>query len=240
MSWRFSRALVEAYSGASSSGGEPSAPLKSNTSAKKTLGPVKMTDAWSRSQSGIMSKPSTETLGEELLTRFRSDFHAKTLVLETPLQSEFRAQEAVCGNMGPASFAKFDHRACSWRIRQLWLFEDLESSLATWPQWGMMRDGECWELETPAGCTNAIESGLLHIPTIGKNEMRSSSRKRWRGSKDFRGAKMSEGLRTCYSDPTYTHPSFAELIMGFPTRWTELQPSETPNIPRWLNSHTKP
>lgn len=48
------------------------------------------------------------------------------------------------------------------------------------------------------------------------------------GSAHFRGAKMSEGLRTCETDPTYLHPSFAEAVMGFPIGWTELEPAETP------------
>ncbi len=69
---------------------------------------------------------------------------------------------------------------------------------------------------------------LLVLPTIGKNEYKGSSRKRYRGSKHFRGAKMSEGLRTCETDEIYLNPSFAEVVMGYPPGWTELEASETP------------
>lgn len=66
------------------------------------------------------------------------------------------------------------------------------------------------------------------LPTLGKNEPKGSSRKRFRGSPHFRGAKMSEGLRICEADPIYLHPSFAELVMGFPIGWGVLEPAETP------------
>ena len=45
-------------------------------------------------------------------------------------------------------------------------------------------------------------------------------------SKTFHGAKMSEALRTYESDAQYLHPSFAEVVMGFPLGWTEPEQSE--------------
>lgn len=69
----------------------------------------------------------------------------------------------------------------------------------------------------------------IKLPTIGKNEPKGSSKVRYRGSRHFRGAKMSEGLRTSSEDPTYLSPSFAELVMGYPIGHTELVPSETPS-----------
>jgi DNA (cytosine-5)-methyltransferase 1 len=68
----------------------------------------------------------------------------------------------------------------------------------------------------------------IFLPTLGKNETKGSSRKRYLGSPHFRGAKMSEGLRTCEDDPIYLHPSFAEAVMGFPIGWGVLEPAETP------------
>jgi hypothetical protein len=64
------------------------------------------------------------------------------------------------------------------------------------------------------------EKEYLSLPTITANEGKGSGRKRYRGSKHFRGAKMSEGLRTCQSDPIYTHPNFAEAAMGYEKDWT--------------------
>lgn len=129
--------------------------------------------------------------------------------------------------------------------------------LETWPSAGMMRNGKTYRLEPWARHTLEKGSGLLptprkndsqkrgnfnihesrngfpagvkrlFLPTIGKNEPKGSSKKRFRGSAHFRGAKMSEGLRICENDPIYLHPSFAEAVMGFPIGWTELGAAET-------------
>src|SRR3990167_449095 len=66
------------------------------------------------------------------------------------------------------------------------------------------------------------------IPTIGKNEGKGASSKRYRGSEDYRAAKTAEFMRVSKEDPIYLHPSFAEAMMGFPMGWTELPPTETP------------
>ena len=77
----------------------------------------------------------------------------------------------------------------------------------------------------------------LCVPTIGKNEFKGSSKKRFIGSPDFRGAKMSEGLRICESDPIYLNPSFAELVMMWPMEWTDLRPLGMDKFREWLRQH---
>lgn len=62
----------------------------------------------------------------------------------------------------------------------------------------------------------------LKLPTPGANEHKGSSRKRYKGSQHFRGAKTSEALRNCEADPVYLNPQFEEMMMGFPIGWTEL------------------
>jgi hypothetical protein len=181
-------------------------------------------------------EPSTASRGADSLTLCAADSPAKTSALRDA-EPELKERVAGCGQRWRESFAKFDRASRSWKIRQLWLFADLEESLAIWPKWGWMHDGECLDVATPEGCTNEIESGYLHLPTNGKNETKGSSRKRFRNSADFRGAKMSEGLRTSFNDPIYTTPRFAERMMDWPTNWTRLQPLETGKFQAWLRSH---
>lgn len=127
----------------------------------------------------------------------------------------------------------------------------------TWPSAGMMQNGKTYRQQPWARLTLENGRGLLptprkndsqkrgnfnaeelrngfpaavkrlFLPTIGKSDPKGASRKRFLGSDHFRGAKMSEGLRTCETDPTYLHPSFAEAVMGFPIGWTELEPVAT-------------
>jgi len=77
----------------------------------------------------------------------------------------------------------------------------------------------------------------LMLPTIGANEGKGSSKERFLGSPAFRGAKMSEGLRTCAADPIYLNPSFAELTMMWPLEWTDLKPLAMARFQEWQQQH---
>ena len=77
MSWLYSQALVAEYLGENFSDGEQSAPLSGNHTQQAYCAPDKMTDFSRLSRFGMMYKPLTENLGEELLTLYLEDFHAK-------------------------------------------------------------------------------------------------------------------------------------------------------------------
>ena len=78
MSWLFSRVLVEACLGASSTDGEPYAPLSVMPSPRPFWRNDKTMDVLSRSPFGLTWKPLTAARGEELLTSFRAAFPART------------------------------------------------------------------------------------------------------------------------------------------------------------------
>lgn len=79
------------------------------------------------------------------------------------------------------------------------------------------------------GCSKTSGDGIITklkknmLPTLGANEGKGSSRDRYKGSPNFHGAKMSEGLRTTSGDPIYLNPCFAEVVMGFPKDYTDLE-----------------
>ena len=68
------------------------------------------------------------------------------------------------GEKWRGSFVKYDPDSASWRTHQCSLAGDLEPFLETWPQWGLMRGGECWEQQTLAHHISATASGLW-LPT---------------------------------------------------------------------------
>jgi hypothetical protein len=78
MSWLFSQVLVEEYWEGISLDGEQSVPLSGKDTQQAYCAPGKMTDFSRLSRFGMMFKPLTESLGEELLMLYRADFHAKT------------------------------------------------------------------------------------------------------------------------------------------------------------------
>ena len=282
MTWLFSKALMQdfknsrslpgqagEFSAVSCSDGEPSAQLNVMPTQHKFWRNDKTMEFSDLSRFGLTCAVLTESHGAELLTWFLEGFPAKTSH-SLARERESAAQGLACGHTCGESFAKFDPGKSMWRIAQHSLFEDWESSLATWPRWGLMRNGECFhvttlaeftyenvsglKLPTPRACTAMaaritpntaaakhpnLETVLarLILPTIVANEGKGSSKRRYIGSPDFRGGKMSEALRTCEQDPIYLNPLFAELVMMWPLGWTDLKPLETDKFPEWLQQH---
>jgi hypothetical protein len=139
--------------------------------------------AFSRlSRFGMTYKPLTENRGEELLTLYLAAFHAKTSPqLEREKGLTENGQE--CGEKWHASFTKYDPDSSSWKTHQCSLLGDLDEFSETWPKWGLMRDGECWEQTHLAPLTDETESGLpdgetfFHTPNTNGLDGGSNSRK---------------------------------------------------------------
>ena len=164
MSWLFSQVLVEEYLGDICSDGEPSALSNGKNTQLAYLPQDKMTDFSRISRFGMMFKPLTESLGEELLMSFRADFHAKTS-LSLGGGMDLTEKEAECGERWQGLLAKLDLNTLLWKIPQCSLLEDLEQSLEIWPNWGSMRNGVCWEQMKLVQTINEKEFGLWLTPT---------------------------------------------------------------------------
>jgi len=159
MSWLYSRVLVEAFLGDTSLDGEQSVQSSGNPIPQVYCAQDKMT-AFSRlSRFGMTYKPLTESRGEELLTLYLEDFHAKTSQQQEKAQGLTESGQE-CGEKWHASFTKYDLDSSSWKTHQCLLLGDLEEFSETWPQWGLMRNGECWEQRTLEQTIKGTESGL--------------------------------------------------------------------------------
>lgn len=246
MSWHFSRALVAAYSGGSSSDGAPFVVSKSTLSRAQSLRHDKMTDASTLSRYGMTCEPLTESRGEELLMSFRAAFHAKTSLAREPI-SDWTASEAGYGVSIFGSLAKFDPVSYSWKTRQGLLFEDSTESLEIWPRWGMVLNGECYPLPSAEHHTAEKESGFWPTPCKTDNwpVALDTMQRKDRGDTRPSGAKIGFCLkwhRPCVERWTLDgiiFPTLHELLMMWPVGWTDLRPLETAKFQQWLNSHGK-
>jgi hypothetical protein len=185
MSWLFSQALVEEYLGASSLDGEQSAPLNGKPTQQAYCAPGKMTDFSRLSRFGMTFKPLTESRGEELLTLFREDFHAKTSQLQETV-TDLMENDQECGEKWHGLLARFDQDTHLWRTVQCSLLEDLNESLQTLPQWGMTVGGELYLLPTLVQTIDEKEFGLWLTPTAtnisGRSQEAMEYRIKWRES----------------------------------------------------------
>ena len=245
MSWLFSRALVEAFSEATSSGGERSAPSSGNPTPQAYLPPDRMT-AFSRpSRSGMTFSPLTEDLGAAVLTWCQEVSRARTSALQEKVPA-LTEQDQACGPTWRGSLARFDPVTSSWRTAQPSLLEDLGESLVIWPRSGMTAAGLCWELPMLERRTSGTGSGLWPTPMAADG--RGSSGRPAPGkqmqlvdavryatptARDWRSGKASQATHAKNSRPLSEqiggslNPTWVEWLMGWPLGWTDLKPLGT-------------
>jgi hypothetical protein len=248
MSWLFSRVLVEEYLGENSLDGERSVQSSGKPTPQAYCAPDKMTDFSRLSRFGMMYKPLTENLGEELLTSYLEDFHAKTSA-QLEKERELMESEAECGDKWRASFTKYDQNSSLWKTHQCSLVGDLDEFSETWPTWGLMRNGECWDMTGSVVNTGETESGLLATPTKELFSHWSSAK-----AKISTDGRRKSGVKVgsiFWWDMTEQHlrlggleekkmipdPSCGEVVMGWPMGWTELQPLEMDKFQEWQRQH---
>ncbi len=242
MSWLFSQVLVEEYLGDISLDGEQSVQSSGNLIPQAYCAPDKMTDFSRLSRFGMTYKPLTENLGEELLMSFREDFLAKTSQLQE-MGPELKENDQECGLKWQGSFVKYNQNTSLWKTHQCSFLEDLEESLEIWPKWGLMRNGECWEV-TPLELTrNATEFGFWPTPT--KSDGMQHGKEKW--IKNSRSKRISLGKSAPTEKITYVYfesnipmkyfPELSEELMIWPKGWTHLEPLETDKFQRWQQQH---
>jgi len=190
MSWLYSRVLVEEFLEDTSLDGEQSVQSNGSNTQLAYCAQDKMMGFSRLSRFGMTFKPLTESRGEELLTLYLEAFHAKT---SQPQEKELELKESdqECGEKWRGSFTKYDPDTSLWKTHQCSLLGDLEEFLETWPQWGLMRDGECWEQRTLEQTIRGTGFGLepngvdnFHTPNTTGLDGGSNSRKALRKRKE--------------------------------------------------------
>ena len=194
--------------------------------------PVKMTESCLLSRSGMMYKPLTDNLGEELLMSYLEGFHAKTSQAQEK-EPALTGSEAECGDTWQESLAKYDPSSCSWKTAHCLFQEDLPESSVILPKWGMMQNGECWERIMSEHLTKDNESGLW--PTPQRVDYKGTSRDSAFQQRAAQYNLWSMGQRE--HSTIYPSPTAYEAIMGWPMQWTELKPLEMGKFQRWLDLH---
>ena len=154
---------------------------------------------------------------------------------------------AGCGDTWREWFAKLSPDGCSWKIRQDSLLEDLEQSLETWPSSGLMLRGQCFQQPNLERHTTATEFGLWPTPVktdgFAVGWCRTSIERKERGETRPSGAKIGTGLRYFRGTEKhlingYPNPSLTEWLMGWPIKWSDLQPLETDKFQQWQQQHS--
>jgi hypothetical protein len=246
MSWLISNALLKAYenshcslgravesSAESSSDGEPSAPLNVMHTQHPFSHRDKTMVAWNRSPFGPIYAPLMDSRGEALLTWYREGFLAQTSAppgqILAPMANRggLTAKAADYGGICAESSARLNLELCTLKTPRYCGSADLTLSSESLPSWGIMLDGECFQVAHSVQTTYERECFLLPTPTAHNAK---------------EGAYPAEFTR---NTPTLAaqiggkvNPDWNEWRMIFPIKWTALEPLATHSLQSWLQAHS--
>ena len=143
----------------------------------------------------------------------------------------------ICGANSQESFAKLAPDG-SWQrmysgCSQVTFLGFTDEFLETWPEWGMMRAGECFPLSTPARFTDANVFLLSRTPMAGDARAWMCSRRdnvirTVLVSFDHRKQISAIYIPMLCGYSASRAADFTETMMGFPPRWTDLNATAMP------------
>ena len=210
-----------------------------NLTAEKSYSKDNETASCQSSQSGMMSAPLTGNLGAEKSMSSAEDSLAK-ISQQQAREPGSQVNEADSGEKWPESLAKYDRDSRSWRTHQCLLFEDLTECLAIFPRWGMMRDGELWELAMSAHLTEENESGFWPTPEASAHKTDVNNleylKRRKRIGKQL--GICGEIILRNNGGGTANH-NWIEWLMGWPIGWTECGVLEMDKFQSWQQQHSE-
>ena len=238
MSWLFSQALVEEYSAGTCSDGEPCAQWNVMPTPQGFWRNDKMMEASSLSRFGPTLQLLTADRGEAVLMSYLLAFPVRTSA-QPAAEQELRGRGQGCGARLFASFAKLNREKSTWKTHQCSLLGGLESFSETWPNWGLMRAGECWERVAWAPRISGTECGFQRrwpTPVASASKGSSPASLTRKNGRDRSNDRLDHAVMA--SDGGQLNPEWVEWLMGWPQGWTELKPLATGRFREWRRQHS--
>ena len=214
--------------------------LNLNLTAEKSCSKDNETESSQNFQSGMMSPPSTENLGEEKSMLSVGDSLAKTSQAREEEQ-ELMEKEVAYGNRWRESLVRYDLDTHSWKTHRCLWSEDLPWLSVTLPKWGMTHHGELLARIMLEQTTT--EKGYGFWPTPVASECRDTWSKPESLAKLYKGDRVARFLckswLTSNSMPerVVLNPCWQEERMMWPIGQSALKPLEMDKFHLWLQQH---
>ncbi len=217
MSWLFSQALVAAFLPENCSDGEPSALLSTTPTPQQSLSADKTTDRLTHSQYGATSEPLTAQCGEALLISYLAAFPVRRTHLPRRGATRQMTYGRKCGEWWQMSLP-------GTSLPRMSSAAPLTAQPTTLSRWATAFAASRYQRETWVLTTFGPDIGFLHTPTVTANFCAPSMQKH----------PCCQAWVTVFGEVS---PSAFEWLMGWPERWTDLEPLETGKFQRWLQQH---
>lgn len=215
---------------------DPCALLKSSPIHERFCSNGSETESCPSSQSGTISKPSTENPGKGKSMSFAEDSPVRicrSLIPTAKVSKDLDRDYGLrCGEL----LMKFNPKSSLWKIVGDLFQEELEESYVTFPKSGIWDATRFWEGMKPALAQTVKGSGYtLQRPTASDG-------------KRFQQFKLSSLVRPHHPNGNLSEqlaqlgmrrltPECAEILMRWPEGWSDLKPSATDKILDWQQQH---
>lgn len=213
--------------------GAPSALLKLIPTRATCFSLGNVTECCLDSPSGTMCERSMAVAGEARSTWLRAASRAKISAWPAA-ERVSTGSEADCGTSLQGSFATFNRHSCSSRTLDRSSPAGSQECSKTFPEWGSMRNGECFELAPVERHT--CDEGCSYWPTPTATMAKSG----FGHGKHSQGRYRSSVLERCAKIGWSASPEMLEAVLGWPVGWTEHESLEMDKFREWLRLHSKP
>jgi hypothetical protein len=200
------------------------------------------TESCQSSPFGTTSERLTGDRGEGLSMLSQVDSHALTSQTETKAKTEKQDLMDVvvrCGLKRGALLARYDQENASWKMSQGLLNLGFQQSYPTFTQSGIMQDGVCYRAEIAKGYINVKDYGFtLFTPTATDYKRRNLSTPMFKRRMATRNSPGTLPEQLAWMGFTgILNPTLPEVMMRWPTGWTDFRPLGMDKMQEWLRSH---
>jgi hypothetical protein len=156
-----------------------------------------------------------------------------------PESDSEKPTRGICGPPPPGSLARYDPAERTWRTSQACLFQDTLSEYSeTWPVWGTVLDGVCWE--RPPLVLGTTDDGCGYWPTPHKFDETGLQRSAEARARALRLGGCANLRELVDGVPS---PTWVEWLMGWPLGWTDPESQRSAmarsrSVRRWLTFYS--
>lgn len=182
--------------------------------------------------SGTILRLSEKPCCPDMSTSSTEDSPARISAIQD-LERAWKVSEAAFSLSSSDSLAIFDRDSFSWKTCQLSLIEDLSGFAWSSLRSGMIRDGRLYQPASLEPNTCAKDGGYWPTPCARDYRSPGVSRSRKAHIEQRRGIPLSLWFKITFGMRLF--PTFVELMMGYPPKFTALEPWAT----AWYRSRRK-
>ncbi len=241
MSWHYLQGQEAASWEGTCLDGAPSALLSLMPTPEACCLPASATGCCRASRCGTTCEPSTASPGAAGCRLSAAASHAPTSAPRTQTSAGLMERPADCGEKWHGSFAKWSPTSPLWRTSQASLFEDSTEFCGTWPQWGYMLHGACFQARMSEYRCGASDSGLWRPATSGDSVGRGYHGKLDGNHWPALPGQICQylGLPIQCPQTGLIAPWVYEALMGWPEGWTASVPLATDKHHDWRRLHSR-